>query len=149
MKYLAAVLLGALTLALVRGGCEYKRAEGWRDYAHSLERASQAAAVQTKAMREAEAKAYQEKARAADATHDANLDRVRAATADYVDAHRVQPARDSGPAQPISAPADAGQPADVPPGLVVVAEPDVQAASEWQAYGVTCHDYLLSITGGK
>lgn len=117
----------------------------WRDYAKSLETASQAATEATKAMRDKERKQYQEKATHAEQEKAAALAYARSATDRYNALHRVQPSRD------LRAPAAVGkadhpaEPAEVPGSAVVVSEPDMHRAAEWQAYGVACHNYLLSI----
>lgn len=136
-----------LIAALIAWGLyERHQAHKWQDRAQQCQTASQASAAQTKVMREAEAKAYQEKADAVDQSYRAGLGQARALSAAYVDAHRVQPQADRSAAKPVSEAADAAKPADVPGTAVMVAESDVQLAGEWQAYGVTCHDYLVSIT---
>ena len=124
---------------------ERHQAHKWQSRAEQCQQASQAAAAATKAMREAEHKAYQEKAVEADASHRAALAGVRSDTARYIASHRVQPSRIST-AQPIGEADHAQEPDAVPSPLVVVEELDVQSAGDWQAYGVTCHDFLLSIT---
>jgi hypothetical protein len=115
-----------------------------RDACHA---ASAGAVKAQEALRTQERAHYEEQAREADANHDAGLDRARVLTSHFVDVRRVQPQGDSSAAKPIDQAGDAEKPADVSPSLVVVAEPDVQAAAQWQAYGVTCHDYLMAITG--
>ena len=108
--------------------------------------ASQAAAEETKALRAAERKEYQEKAHEADLEYRAALADARSDTARYIAAHRVRPSGGVSPAKPIGEAGNAGQLEAVPSGFVLVAESDVRNAADWQAYGVTCHNYLVSVT---
>jgi hypothetical protein len=91
MRYLVAALLGALAMTLLWGGYERWQHTHWRDYAHTLERASQAATEATKALRTQERAHYEEQAREADANYVAGLDRARVLTRHYLDSRRVQP----------------------------------------------------------
>lgn len=71
---------------------------------------------------------------------------VRDATTAYIDRNRVQDRVCS--ASGASAPAtgdSAREPVDVPAGFVLVAESDVRACGEWQAYGVTAHEFLMGL----
>lgn len=128
------------------GAYERHQHVGWRDYAKRLENASAAATAAQKAMRDAETKAYQEKARVADANHLEGLDRARTDTARYIAAHRVR-SNGSCAAQPQREADPSAEPQAVPSATVMVAEADVQRAAEWQSFGVACHDWALSISG--
>ena len=108
--------------------------------------ASQAAAEATKALRAAERKEYQEKADHAEQEYRASLADARDATAKFIALHRVRPSGGVSPAKPIGEAGNAGQLEAVPSGFVLVAESDVRNAADWQAYGVTCHNYLVSVT---
>jgi|GEM_PF-6112077 len=127
------------------GVWEHHRAQGWADYAHKLESASQAARKAQEALREQERKDYQEKADEADTEYRAALAGARSDTARYIAAHRVQPSH-IGAAQPVGEADPAKQPADVSGAVVMVAEPDVQRCADWQAYGVAIHDWALSVS---
>ena len=129
------------------GAYERHQHTHWRDYAKRLESASAAASAAQKALRAAETKAYQEKAAHADTEYRAALADARSATADYVRRNRVRP--EGGSCAPVSlGQADhAAAPQAMPSPAVVVDESDVQRAAEWQAFGVACHDWALSISG--
>lgn len=138
------LLIAAL---LIWGGWQRHLADKWQDRAEQCQGASQAAAAQTKAMREAEAKAHQEKAREANARHAAALAGVHSDTSRFIAAHRVRPEGDRSAAEPQREADHAAKPQELPSAPVLVAEADVQRAAEWQAYGVACHDWALSISG--
>ena len=138
---------GALILALCWGAYERHTAHKWEARAVACQTASDTARKAQEALRTQERARYQEQARHADEQHSQALADARSATDRYIAAHRVRPARHISPAEPVSEAPDASQPEAVPTSLVMVAETDVRAAAEWQAYGVTCHDYLLTITG--
>lgn len=138
----------SLAFALLALFALYQRhqAHKWHDKAMACQTASQTAAAQTKAMREQERARYQEQAHETNQTKRVADAYVRTATDRYAASRRVR-THDLGPALPIGQATDAGKPADVPETVVMVAEPDVQRAAEWQSYGVACHAYLLKITG--
>lgn len=138
-------LLALCAVLALWGAWEHHRAQGWRDYAHRLESASEAAKRAQVALRAKERADYQEKAHEADTRYATDLHRARDLTDLYIRSHRVLPSSVS-PAIPVSEAGDAGKPADLSQAAVVVAEPDVQSAGDWQAYGVACHDFLLSVT---
>ena len=128
------------------GVWEHHRAQGWADYAHKLESASQAARKAQEALREQERKDYQEKADEADTEYRAALAGARSDTARYIAAHRVQPSRVS-PAQPVSEADPAGvRPALPADSFVAVSEPDVQACSEATIFAVKLREWALSVS---
>lgn len=137
----------ALILALGWGAYERHTAHKWEARAVACQTASDTARKAQEALRTQERAQYQEEARHADEQHTQALADARSATDRYIVAHRVRPARHISAAEPVSEAPDASQPEAMPTGLVMVAETDVRNAAEWQAYGVTCHDYLLTITG--
>lgn len=145
MRYLSAALFGALLCAVLWGRWEAHRAEGWRDYAHGLKTASQTAAAQTKAMREAEAKQYQERAREVQSRYIASRDIARAITDAYIHAYRVQPSGGQCSTSGVGEADPASVREDVPATAVMVSDDDVRRAAEWQAYGIAMHDWALSV----
>lgn len=139
-------MLVALALCALWGLYQRHEANKWHNRALACQTASQAAAAQTKAMREAEAKAYQEKAIHADQEHAAALADARAATADYIRTHRVRPSGGVSAPVAIGQAEDTRQPEAVPSdSFVSVSESDLQACTAATVYAVTAHDYLMSI----
>lgn len=124
---------------------EHHRAQGWMDRAEQCQRTSEAARRAQDALRAKERADYQEKAHEADTRYATDLHRARDLTDLYIRSHRVRPSSVS-PAIPVSEAGNAGKSADLSQADVVVAESDVQSAGDWQAYGVACHDFLLSVT---
>lgn len=137
--------LAAFALLALFAVYKSHQAAKWHDRAIACQMASKAAAEATKALRAAERKEYQEKADHAEQEYRASLADARDATAKFIALRRLRPSGGVSPAKPIGEASDPGQPADVPASGVVVAESDVQACAAWQAYGVTAHDYILSI----
>lgn len=107
--------------------------------------ASQAAAAATEAMRAQERAKYKEQANDANQHKQAADHYVRDATERHIAGLHKGTPRVSA-AKPIGQSRDAGQPSEVPSGFVLASEADLRTAAEWQAYGVTCHDYLQTIT---
>jgi len=116
----------------------------WRDYAHRLESASQAAREAQEALRAKERADYERKADEGQRHHATIVPAVRTATDSFVQSRRVR-TNDSSPAQPIGQADPAAVCEGVPAGSIVVSEADVRAAADWQAYGVALHDWALSV----
>lgn len=148
LPHLIAKHYKSLAFALLALFVVYQRhqAAKWHDRAIACQMASKAAAEATKALRAAERKEYQEKADHAEQEYRASLADARDATAKFIALRRVRPSGGVSPAQPIGEAGNAGQFEAVPSGFVLVAESDVRNAADWQAYGVTCHNYLVSVT---
>ena len=139
----------SLAFALLALFALYQRHEAnkWHDRAIACQTASQAAAAQTKAMRAAERRQYEEQARHADQEHTEALADARAAADAYIRSHRVRPSGYQRPAEPISQAGVAAEPSPVPSaGFVAVSDADVQACTAATVYAVTAHNYLLEIT---
>lgn len=146
MRYLVTALLGALVMTALWGRYEANRAEGWRDYAHRLERASRAAAAATKTLREREAAQAKEKADVAQRDYRATVAAVRSATDRHVAANRVRSASSVSGTLPVDQAGAAPICANVPDGAVLASEADMRAAAEWQAYGLALREWALSVT---
>ena len=144
MRYLVAVLLGALIMALLWGRYEAGRAEGWRDYAHRLEAASQAAVAATKALREREASQSKETARHVQADHIAARPASDAASLAFIRANRVQPKGDSRAAVPVDQAGDPLVLATVPPETVMVPGADVLTCGWLYDYALDAHNWAAS-----
>ena len=133
-----------LISAITWGAWEKVRADGWQDYAHQLERASQAAQRAQEALRDQERTQYQERAHAAATRYAALLAAAGNDTARYVALHRVQDS--CSPAEPIGKADPAGVRQDVPAdSFVAVSEPDVQACSDATAYAIALREWALSV----
>ena len=145
LSIIAALAL-ALAGAVLWGAWETKRADGWQAYAKRLEAASAANLAATNAMRERERQEYERKASDAQALHSAALDRVRAATDDFIRAGRVQQDRSHSTTPANSAPDATGVRPYMPTDSIMVRTSDVQACGEWVAYGSALREWALEVS---
>jgi hypothetical protein len=146
MRYLIGALLALLLCAGVWGAVEHNwriAAEAERDACHS---ASADAVAAQEAMRAREKAQAKEQADAGDDRYAALLAAFRRDTARHVAVQRMQPQADSSPSEPVDQAGGAGVPESLPAGEpVMVDSADVQRAAEWQAFGLACRDWALSV----
>lgn len=126
-------------------GWSHERA-GRKSDAVAFQQASDEARTRQAELRAAEQADYERKADAADQKHAVAVADARSSTDRFIVRNRVQP--NGGQCAPVSErEAGAAQdPAPMPSTPVLVDEADVRRAAEWQAYGVACHDWALSVT---
>ena len=118
------------------------------DQRNECRAASQAAAAQTKAMREAERRQYEEQARHADQEHTEALADARAAADRYIAAHRVRPSGYQRPAEPIGQAGVARLPESLPAATDVgVSEQDVRTCGDLYQYALDAREWAHQVTG--
>ena len=142
---LAAALLG-LTLASwhYRSAYHAERALRQADRAAYAQAQAEAALIAKRALDAVEAR-YRSKSNDADREHQTRLADARSATDAYLGRLRTKAA--SCPASGAVASASgggAGVPANVP-AVALMAEADVRAAAEWQAFGSACRNWALTL----
>ena len=140
----------SLAFALLALFALYQRHEAnkWHDRAIACQTASQAAAAQTKAMRAAERRQYEEQARHADQEHTEALADARAAADRYIAAHRVRPSGYQRPAEPIGEAGVARLPESLPAATDVgVSEQDVRTCGDLYQYALDAREWAHQVTG--
>lgn len=114
-----------------------------RDACHA---ASAGAVKAQEALRAQERTDNERKADAANQSYRARLDQARALSAAYVESNRVQSQADRSTAATIDQAGDAAVPKSLPTGEPVMVDgADVQRAADWQAFGLACRDWALSV----
>lgn len=126
---------------------------GWDNEvaAHKADNAANVAAsaanhdAQVAQVKAAEAKSAQI-AKEADNAHTIQLADARSATDRYADAHRLPAKGGICPAGPTAQGNDPGVPAEMPadPDMVAVPRTDLQALTEWVAFGVAAHNQAVA-----
>jgi hypothetical protein len=142
---LAAALLGLFAASWhYRSAYHAEKALRQADRAAYGQAQAEAALIAKRALDAAEAR-YRSKANEADRSHTDALVDARSATDAYLGRMRTKAASCSASGAVASAQGGSASVSGPVPTLVVMAEADVRAAAEWQAFGSQCRNWAMTL----